>query len=66
MTMAEDHILTRIQKFIRDQMHEGADHLATGGAKSMEEYNRMVGRIEGLALVEREMLDQVDKLSKED
>ena len=44
-------------KRIREMLNEGADHLALGGAKNFEDYQRVVGRIEGLSLVERELLD---------
>ncbi len=66
MSMQEGHILTRLQKFMREQMNDGADHLASGGAKDMAEYSRMVGRIEGIAMVEREMIDLSDKLQDDD
>ena len=46
-----------LQKRLRDYMNEGADHLATGGAKDYGEYQRKVGRIDGIALAERELLD---------
>ena len=48
-----------LQKRLRDYMNEGADHIATGGAKDFSEYQRMVGRIDGIALAERELLDLV-------
>jgi len=66
VSMQEGHILTRLQKFMREQMNDGADHLASGGAKDMAEYSRMVGRIEGIAMVEREMIDLSDKLQDDD
>jgi len=44
-------------KRIREMMNEGADHLALGGAKNFEDYQRLVGRIEALGLIEREILD---------
>ena len=66
MSMQEGHILTRLQKFMREQMNDGADHLASGGAKDMAEYSRMVGRIEGIAMVEREMVDLSSKLQDDD
>jgi len=44
-------------KRIREMLNEGADHLALGGAKNFEDYQRLVGRIEGLSIVERELLD---------
>ena len=47
-------------------MNEGADHLATGGAKDFPEYQRMVGRIDGIALAERELLDLVQDKEEEE
>ena len=55
-----------LQKRLRDYMNEGADHLATGGAKDFPEYQRMVGRIDGIALAERELLDLVRSEEEED
>lgn len=66
MSLQEDHILTRLQKFMNDQMNDGADHLASGGAKDFNEYSRMVGRIEGIAMVEREMKELFSKLQEDD
>jgi len=60
--MIEQHVLSRLQKFIREAMNEGADHISMGGAKNFDEYQRMVGRIEGMALVERELIDLEQKL----
>ena len=55
-----------LQKRLREYMNEGADHLATGGAKDFAEYQRMVGRIAGIALAERELLDLVQDKEEED
>jgi len=66
VSLQEDHILTRLQKFMREQMNDGADHLSSGGAKDFNEYGRMVGRIEGIAMVERELLDLFNKLQNDD
>lgn len=55
-----------LQKRLREYMNEGADHLATGGAKDFAEYQRMVGRIDGIALAERELLDLVQDKEEED
>ena len=49
--------LETVKKRIRDYMNEAADYLACGGAKSFEEYHRIVGKIEALALIEREIID---------
>jgi|TARA_R100001244_G_scaffold104877_2_gene77845 hypothetical protein len=45
-------------------MNELADAIATGSAQSFEEYQKMVGVIEGLALAERELLDLVEALKR--
>ena len=42
---------------IREYMNIAADHMAAGGCASMEEYSRMVGKVEALALIERDILD---------
>tara|TARA_R100000149_G_scaffold61619_1_gene31073 strand:- start:634 stop:828 length:195 start_codon:yes stop_codon:yes gene_type:complete len=55
-----------LQKRLREYLNEGADHLATGGAKDYSEYQRMVGRIDGIALAERELLDLVKDKDEEE
>ena len=55
-----------LQKRLREFINEGADHLATGGAKDYGEYQRMVGRIDGIALAERELLDLVKDKEEEE
>ena len=62
--MAEEHLFEAYQKKIRDRMNEMADVVATGSAQSFDEYRKMCGIIEGLALAERELLDLVEALSK--
>jgi|TARA_R100001082_G_scaffold830_2_gene639 hypothetical protein len=57
--MDAHQLASLLQKRLRDYLNEGADHLATGGAKDFGEYQRMVGRIDGIALAERELLDIV-------
>ena len=59
--MAED-VLFLLKKKIRIQMNELADHLAMGSAQNMEEYRKVCGTIEGLAWVEREVIDIETKL----
>ena len=55
-----------LQKRLREYMNEGAVHLATGGAKDFPESQRMVGRIDGIALAERELLDLVQDKEEEE
>ena len=59
--MPED-VLSLLKKKIRIQMNELADHLAIGSAKNIEEYRKICGIIEGLAWVEREVIDIETKL----
>ena len=59
--MPED-VLSLLKKKIRIQMNELADHLAMGSAQNMEEYRKVCGTIEGLAWVEREVIDIETKL----
>tara|TARA_R100000963_G_C4610039_1_gene80780 strand:+ start:45 stop:245 length:201 start_codon:yes stop_codon:yes gene_type:complete len=64
--MDGQHIVEMVRKTLRTMMDEGADVVALGGAKDWGEYQRLVGRLEGLALAEREILDAAQKLLKED
>jgi hypothetical protein len=52
-----DTILSALQEKLRNDMNDLADHMAGGGCKSFEEYQKVVGIIEGLARAERELLD---------
>ena len=45
-------------------MNDIADSVSTGSAKNFEEYQHMVGTINGLALAERELLDLVEAMKK--
>ena len=62
--MAEEHLFEVYQQKIRERMNELADSIATGAAQSFDEYRKMVGVIEGLALAERELLDLIEVLKK--
>ena len=64
--MDAHQLVSLLQKRLRDYLNEGADHLATGGAKDFGEYQRMVGRIDGIALAERELLDLVKDKDEEE
>ncbi len=62
--MDGQHIVEMVRKNLRTMMDDGADNVALGGAKDWGEYQRLVGRLEGLALAEREILDVAQKLLK--
>jgi len=50
---------------LRGMMNEHADHIASGAYKNFDEYQKMTGIIEGLALAERELLDYVERVLTE-
>jgi len=62
--MDGQHIVEVVRKNLRTMMDDGADNVALGGAKDWGEYQRLVGRLEGLALAEREILDVAQQLLK--
>ena len=62
---ASDHTLEILRTKLREQMNELADIVSTGGCQTFEEYKNLTGRIDGLALAERELLDLDDKLNSE-
>ena len=57
--------LELIRLKVREYMNECADHLAGGGAQDYEEYKFICGKVEALALIEREILDLSQKLVDE-
>ncbi len=46
-------------------MNDHADNIAGGGCKDFAEYKRLTGVIEGIAIAEREVLDWVDRNTRE-
>jgi hypothetical protein len=46
-------------------MNDIADHMAGGGCQNHEEYVRLVGKVEALALIEREILDLEQRYEKD-
>lgn len=60
--IVEDGLLSLLRKKIRDHMNNFSDDVATGGASSFEEYRRICGVIQGLAIAEREILDLDERL----
>ncbi len=46
-------------------MNDHADSIAGGGCKDFAEYKRLTGVIEGIAIAEREVLDWVDRNTRE-
>ena len=62
--MLDESLFSAYRKVLRNLLNEKADDLAMGGAKSFDEYQKMVGVIEGLAVTERAMLDLIEKQRK--
>ncbi len=54
-----------IRDKIRGYMNDIADHMAGGGCQSHEEYVRLVGKVEALALIEREIIDLEQRYEKD-
>ena len=52
----DDRFVEEFRKILRRYMNEFTDNVALGSAKNYEEYQRIVGQIEGLAIAERELL----------
>ncbi len=65
MPAVEDNVLEFLRKKIRDTMNEHADHIATGGVVDWPDYRYQVGVIEGLAKAERELLDIMERISRQ-
>ena len=55
-----------LREKIRTDMNNYADDLAGGGCRSFEEYQKLCGTIQGLALAERYLIDLADKAERAD
>jgi hypothetical protein len=53
-----------LRKRIRTDLNDLADYLAAGGCKDFSEYKRVTGKIEGLAVAERHLLDLIEAAEK--
>lgn len=51
---------------IRKDMNNYADDLAGGACRSFDEYQKLCGLIQGLAIAERYVLDLAEKVEKSD
>ena len=54
-----------IRQKIRGYLNDIADHMAGGGCENHEEYVRLVGKVEALALIERDILDSQQRLESD-
>ena len=57
-----DPILSVVKDRLRTYLNDIADHMASGGCEKHEDYVRLVGKVEALALIERDILDLEQRL----
>ena len=55
-----------LREYIRKDMNNYADDLAAGVCKNFDEYQKLCGVIQGLALAERYIIDLAEKVEKSD
>lgn len=58
--------LDLLKQKIRKIMNEIADDLALGAARDFGEYKHLTGQIAGLAMVERDILDMIERRSDDE
>ena len=62
----EQLLADELRKKLRVIMNELTDSGALGSAQNYDQYQRMVGQIEGLAIAERELLQLVKESDEEE
>jgi hypothetical protein len=55
-----------LREKLRTDMNNYADDLAGGGCRTFEEYHKLCGIIQGLALAERYLIDLAQKVEDAD
>jgi hypothetical protein len=61
----KETIYTHIIKKVQEEMDIVSNYLSSGRPKNFEEYQRLVGKIEGLS-ISKELLEEVEKRFIED
>lgn len=56
--------LEYLQSKVREHMNTLADHMAGGGCADFEQYQHSVGMVKAFAVVERDILDILDKIKE--
>ena len=51
---------------LREDMNNYTDDMAAGACQTFEQYQKLCGVIQGLAIAERHLLDLAEKLEKSD
>ncbi len=64
--MEADKLAIALREKLRTLMNEHTDTVALGSAQSYDQYQRMVGQIEGLAIAERELLSLIRTSDEDD
>jgi hypothetical protein len=54
--------LDYIRNRIRDNLDQMADHMATGGCETFDQYQYCCGMVKGLAVIEREIIDLEERM----
>ena len=62
----QDAIVEELRKQLRTLMNDLTDSIALGSAQNFDQYQRMVGQIEGLAIAERELLSMARKTDEDE
>lgn len=57
-------VLESLRKKLREHMNSFSDNMSTGGCRDYAEYQFHVGVIHGLALAERDLIDEDTKLTE--
>jgi hypothetical protein len=55
-----------LREYIRKDMNNYADDLAAGVCKNFDEYQKLCGVIQGLAIAERYVIDLAEKVDKDE
>lgn len=55
-----------LREYIRKDMNNYADDLAAGVCKNFDEYQKLCGVIQGLAIAERYVIDLAEKVEKDE
>jgi hypothetical protein len=61
-----DEFARVLREQIRNDMNNYADDLAGGQCRSFDEYQKLCGVIQGLAVAERYLLDLAEKVKNQD
>jgi len=61
-----DEFARVLREQIRNDMNNYADDLAGGSCRSFDEYQKLCGVIQGLAVAERYLLDLAKKVTEQD